>query len=267
MRLSAKSSTQSAPISDREFMARPFVQDYDLIYADKDYDKDIEAFQILAGMPSLTGTKVLEVGAGTGNHTVRLALKVGELVSVEVDSDFVEVLRGKIAAVGGKNTKVFDRPIEYLTESEFDAAGAFFHVLNYISPDRLESFFSALAGRLRSGARFVADAWNGAAVMLDPPREEIRRKTAGTTQIVQRIRPRTDVTRRRVSLDYEIDLESEGGTKKIIERIELYLWLREELQAVLQRVGFSDVAFWDYRLFPARARPESLRLWVCAVRN
>lgn len=265
--MSAKSLKASAPISDREFMARPFARDYDVIYADKDYDKDIEVFQALTGMPSLAGTKVLEIGAGTGNHTVRLAPEVGELVSVEIDSDFVEVLRGKIAAGGAKNTLVFDRPVEYLPESEFDAAAAFFHVLNYISPDRLESFFGALAKRLRSGARFVADAWNGSAVMLDPPRDEIRRKTAGTTQVVQRIRPRIDVTRRRVTLDYEIDLEREGRTTKIVERIELYLWLPEDLKSMLQRAGFSDVAFWDYRLFPGRARPDSLRLWLCAVRN
>jgi SAM-dependent methyltransferase len=248
-------------------MPRPFVQYYDVIYGDKDYDKDIETFAALAGVSTVAGKKVIEIGAGTGNHTFRLALKVGELVSVEIDTDFAEVLRSKLADGTQRNVSIFDCPIEALPEMGFDAAVAFFHVLNYIGQEHMESFLGGLAKRLKPGAHFIADVWNGAAAMLDPPREEVRRKTIGTTHVVQRIQPSIDIVRRTVTLNYEIDIGTEGQMNKLTERIQLYLWHREELERALHQAGFSDVTFWDYRLYPVHARAESWRLWLRAIRN
>jgi len=257
----------SAPTSGSRSVPRPFARRYDAIYADKDFGQDVTVFESLAGTAALAGKTVLEIGAGTGNHTLRLAQKVGKLVSVEIDADFAAVLRAKLAVCAPENLRFFDRPVESLSETGFDAAVAFFHVVNYVGPDSAASFLAALAARLKPGAHFVADLWNGSAALLDPPREEVRRKTAGTTQIVQHIRPRMDAARRTVTLNYEIALDEEDGREQFTECIELYLWLREELASALQQAGFSDVTFWDYRLFPASARPDSWRLWLRAVRG
>lgn len=248
-------------------MPRPFAQYYDAIYGDKDYDNDIVAFETIARLALPAEKRVLEIGAGTGNHSTRLARKVGRLVSIEIDADFAEVLKTKLAGGSAQNLSFFNCPVEKLLESGFDAAAAFFHVLNYIGPDHLESFFAGLAQRLKPGAPFVADVWNGSAALLDPPREELRRKNSGTMSIVQRIRPSFNVARRRVTLDYEIDIDTGQHQEKLAERIDLYLWFREELESILQCAGFSNVAFWDYRRFPAAAQPDSWRLWLRALRN
>lgn len=248
-------------------MARPFAQNYDVIYADKNYDNDIEVFEALAGATPLIDKKVIEIGAGTGNHTLRLALKVGELVSIETDADFAEILRVKLDGSAQQNIAFYDRPVENLPEMGFDAAVAFFHVVNYIGQQQLASFLSSLADRLKPGAYFVADLWNGAAAMIDPPREETRHKTVGDKYVTQHILPTVDAARRTVTLNYDIDIGGEGEIDKLTERIELYLWQREELVSALEQAGFSNVTFWDYKLFPQQPRPDSWRLWLRAIRD
>ena len=249
-------------------MPRPFAQHYDAIYADKNYDRDIQVFEELAHAPWLADKRVLEIGAGTGNHTLRLSTKVGHLVSVETDADFAKVLSHKLSRGAPQNIAFFEGPVENLFEMGFDAAVAFFHVLNYINKEQSASFLNGLAYRLKPGACFIADLWNGAAALIDPPREEIREKEFGDKHVIQRIRPSLDVARRTVTLNYQIDIERGGLTEQSFsEQIALYLWERDELAIALTRAGFSNIMFWDYRQFPAPATPESWRLWLRAIRD
>jgi SAM-dependent methyltransferase len=228
-------------------MPRPFVEHYDAVYADKDYDADIAAFESLAG--PLAGRKVLEIGAGSGNHSLRLAARAARLVSVEIDPDFGEVLQRKGIAC-------FIGPLQELPERQFDAAAAFFDVLNYV--DQMPAFLAALAERLKPGAPFVTDLWNAAAVAADPPRAEHRRKPGG---VEQKIRP--EVHGRNVTLHYRVRV----GEERFTERLALHLWFQEELRTMLEQAGFADIAYWDYRRYPAAAGAGSWKLWLRATRH
>ncbi|MDP1601634.1 MAG: class I SAM-dependent methyltransferase, partial [Legionella sp.] len=191
-------------------MVRPFARHYDAIYADKDYDSDISVLSTLCNSGDLSASRVLEIGAGTASHTVRLASRVKELVSVEIDPDFAALARRKIEAAAPTNVQFSSSPLDQLADGGFDGAAAFFHVLNYIpSNDRLP-FLRALSARLVPGAWFVTDMWNGDAVLRDPPRCETRNKTAGTTTIQQKITPAIDAAAGAVTLGYEIDIDQGG---------------------------------------------------------
>jgi SAM-dependent methyltransferase len=245
-------------------MPRPFVQHYDAIYADKDYAGDLEVLEAYAG--PLAGKSLLELGAGTGNHTLRLAPRVASLACVEIDPDFYEVLALKLAAASLPNVTRYACRLQELPASGFDAAAAFFHVLNYIGPSEMEAFLASLAARLRPGAPVVADLWNGAAALLDPPREERREKRSAAGRVTQHIRPELDRDRRMVALDYDISLEKVGVTQSFRERLVLFLWLKEELAALLRKAGFADVRFFDYRSWREPATDRSWRLWLIARR-
>lgn len=245
-------------------MPRPFVQHYDAIYADKDYGSDIEVLEAYAG--ALGGRSLLEIGAGTGNHSLRLSPLVASLVCLEIDPDFSEVLAAKLAAAALPNVTRHACRLQDLAARGFDAAVAFFHVLNYIGPEEMEGFLAALAARLKPGAPFVADLWNGAAALQDPPREDSREKRSAAGRVVQRIRPEFDRDRRMVTLNYDISLETASGAQAFRERLELHLWLREELGVLLRHAGFADVSFFDYRSWREPATDRSWRLWLRARR-
>lgn len=245
-------------------MPRPFVLHYDAIYADKDYVGDLDVLEAYAG--PLAGKTLLELGAGTGNHTLRLASRVASLACLEIDPDFNEVLAAKLAAAALPNVARYACRLQELPASGFDAAAAFFHVLNYIGPGEMEAFLASLAARLRRGAPLVADLWNGAAALRDPPREERREKRSAAGHVTQHIRPELDRDRRMVTLNYDITLKKAGVTESFRERLVLFLWLREELAALLGKAGFADVRFFDYRSWREPATGRSWRLWLHARR-
>lgn len=245
-------------------MPRPFVLHYDAIYADKDYGGDLEVLEAYAG--PLKGKRLLEIGAGTGNHTLRLAPKVAALACLEIDPDFSEVLADKLATAALPNVTRYACRLQELPAKEFDAAAAFFHVLNYIGPGEMETFLASLAARLRPGAPVVADLWNGAAALQDPPREERREKRSAAGNVTQHIRPELDRDRRMVTLNYDITLEKAGLAQSFRERLDLFLWLQEELATLLRKAGFTDVNFFDYRSWREPATDRSWRLWLRARR-
>lgn len=246
---------------------RPFARHYDAIYADKDYDSDISVLSALCGADGLPATRVLEIGAGTGSHTIRLAPRVKELVSVEIDLDFATLARRKIEAADLVNVQFSSFPLDQLPEGGFDGVAAFFHVLNYIDPDDLLPFLKAMSARLVPGAWLVTDMWNGDAVMRDPPRCETRNKTVGTTTIQQKITPAFDAAAGIVTVNYEIDVDHDGSIERFAEALKLHIWPLSDLEGMLGEAGFSEIQFWDWRQFPAPANGLSWRVWMRAIRR
>lgn len=247
-------------------MPRPFAEYYDLIYADKNYDKDIADFAAIVAHPRLKDLRILEIGAGTGNQTVRLAGLVKELTSVEIDPDFADVIERKLAISPPPNVAFWRQPLAVVDCFHNDAAVAFFHVLNYVGPDEIFELLRAIADRLRPGAPLIADVW-GYGAMVDPPRPETRIKRAGTALVTQKITPTLNDSDRRLFLDYEIEISGLTEPVRFGERLNIFLWHPEELSRQLVRAGFHAPSYWDYRQFPASAETRSYRVWLRSIRR
>jgi len=245
---------------------RPFVRHYDTLFADKDYDSDVATLATLAGAGATS--RVLELGAGTGSHSLRLGGLCREVVSVEIDADFHAACAARLRAAGARNVALHATPVERLPESGFDVAAAFFHVLNYIPPGNRGGFAGAIGDRVVPGGRFLADLWHAEAVERDPPREETRTKCAGGVRLVQRIAPRYVPGGAEVGLDYSFEVEASGRpVERFDERIRLYLWTRPALEATFRTAGFSHVEFRDWREPRRAAGPESWRVWLYARKS
>jgi predicted O-methyltransferase YrrM len=248
-------------------MPRPFAEHYDLIYCDKDYASDAALVAGFWNRPDMDRMRMLEIGAGTGNHSMLLAPRVRELVSVEIDADLASVARRKLAESGLGNIRLVEQPLAALPPEPFDHACALFHVLNYVFPAAMPEFLGALAARMKPGSRFVADLWNGEAALADPPRRESRTKSCGTAQIRQHILPELDAAERRVTLNYDIEISGPKLSARFQERLALHLWTLPVLQDHFTRAGFGDIAFYDYVRFPARASKQSWRVWMMAEKT
>lgn len=246
---------------------RPFVQYYDATYSDKDYGKDNEIFRSI--VKPAHRPKILEIGSGTGNQTLLIA-QWADVVAVEMDTDFSQVMRQKIAAQPA--ITIFEGDIGKLEDSNFDGAGAFFNVINYIhGRDALLHFFRSIAERLKLGAAMVCDMWHAEAVLLDGPKETTRIKHydnyLGKGTVTQTIVPTLNEQTRAIALDYNISYESQHGSiipAPFVERIDMFLWLEHEMIDVLHEAGFDEIEFYDGRNYPSPMTPESWTLWVVA---
>jgi predicted O-methyltransferase YrrM len=244
---------------------RPFAYNYDAVYSDKDYDAEIGVLRHLIAPDPTGGSKILEIGAGTGNHTLRLASLFRQVVAIEIDQDFASIARTKISSA--PNIQLVTLPVQDLRDSAFDAAAAFFNVLNYVSPEQMDEFLDAISSRLKPGCSFVTDLMNGEAVLADPPRAETRTKRIDDANISQQICPFLDVVRMTLDLNYTISVTRRANVDTFSEKLKMYLWRLDELQVILGKVGFRDVQFWDRRKFPAPATDTSWQVWMRATRS
>ncbi|MBI3418545.1 MAG: methyltransferase domain-containing protein [Proteobacteria bacterium] len=251
---------------------RPFARYYDVIYGDKDYARDIEAFrQIVAPVISqdLREGALLEIGAGTGNHTQRLAPLVKQLTAVEIDPDFAKLAREKITAAGFSNTEIKTGLLKHASLPAYHLAAAFFHVVNYMQDEgSFLSFLNALRTQLHKGGVFVFDLWHAEGVLTDPPRRETRQKTLDGFKIEQQINPAFDPARQTVQLDYAFAVTSpEGKTVRFTESLKVRLWKQTALESLFAEAGFAPLGCWDYRGFPDPLSETSLRAWAAFKRT
>jgi SAM-dependent methyltransferase len=247
-------------------MVRPFARHYDSIYSDKDYQADIAVLTTMCG-DDLAARQVVEIGAGTGNHTVRLARLVQKLVSIEIDPDFAEMAHLKIRDSASTNVDLQAVPIQNLPYFDFDGAAAFFNVLNYITPESRQSFIEALAARLKPGSWFLTDLWNGELVLRDPPRPETREKKHGTTNVRQEITPMLDAEAGTVRLSYNIEVAQEGSIERFADELTMHVWRLSELEHMLEEAGFTNIEFRDRRRFAEGANDSSWHVWMRATKR
>lgn len=244
---------------------RPFARHYDAIYSDKNYDGDIEVLLNLTNRKSLGSCKILEIGAGTGSHTIRLARLCSRLFALEIDTDFADVARPKTTE--HPNVQLLTTPVERLQETSFDGAVAFFNVLNYVAPPQMPAFLAGISSRLKTGGFFITDLWNADAVIADPPRPEVRRKQIGSTAVTQSISPLLDARQKTVQLDYEVVIRTANSQETFAETIKMHLWSLRELKAMLSEVGLDQVDFRDRRQPSSQATDLSWQVWMHATKQ
>ncbi len=240
------------------------MEHYDSIYGDKDYTRDIEVFARFAGLPARSTGQVLEIGPGTGNHTTLLSQVAERVVSVEIDADFVQLLRAKVMRLGLANVEIEQARLEKLEQRRFDAACALFHVLNYIEPTEMPMFIKSLGTCMKPNACFVADLWNYEAVKLDPPKREVRRKPLANAMLSQTIEPYFDVATRTVRIDYRISIEPSEPQVDFCETLRLRMWSRDDLKELFRQAGFRDIGFFAHADTDRAPDERSFRQWLCA---
>jgi putative AdoMet-dependent methyltransferase len=130
------------------------------------YDADVrnEADPIRAGYSALLdwvvasaaagpSETVTDLGAGTGNLAARLG-PVGRLVCVDASTKMLDLARAKLPSA---TEYVVADLLEYAGDGERDLdVVVSTYAIHHLTGDEKSVLFRALAGRLRSGGRFVA---------------------------------------------------------------------------------------------------------------
>lgn len=207
-------------------MTNLFYRYYDTLFKKKDYSAETELVFRLAGKFGVDPERILEIGCGTGNHTVFLAQKSKEVVAIDVDPKMVELCRAKIKRKSIKNVTALHTRVEDLEENGFDLALALFNVVTYIaSTEELESFMQGVAKQLNLGGIFVFDCWNGVAALRDPPKT----KTGTDYTLV----PTTDFFNQVTRLTYRIGQDSYSFSQT--------LWTPMQIQSAIKAAGMETL--------------------------
>ena len=169
---------------------------YDALYSEKDYANECDMVESLIGdFGTIKPVKrILDLGCGTGNHAVPLALRGYSVTGIDRSADMLARARAKAAVAGVSGATDFhqgDLRRLRLTGEPYDAAIMMFAVLDYqTTDDDVKSVLASVRAHLSVGAALVFDVWHGPGVIADKPgaRERIVKIQDG------QIRRRTTVT-------------------------------------------------------------------------
>jgi SAM-dependent methyltransferase len=153
---------------------------YDLLYANKNYEQEVNYVKKLIDENYPNSKVMLELGSGTGNHSVYFSKLKYEIHGIDLSKSMVNISRGKNILnasfhVGDISNFKFDK--------KFDVCISLFHVISYVTDlSLLLKVFNNIYSSLKPGGIFIFDCWNKPAVILDPP---IIRKTTFENEILK----------------------------------------------------------------------------------
>lgn len=93
---------------------------------------------------------VLDIGCGNGNFALLLQNDGYKVVGIDLSENMVKNAKSK-----GVDARAID--IENIYDEKFDCATAVFDVLNYITPDNLQSFFGSIWKLLNENGILIVD--------------------------------------------------------------------------------------------------------------
>lgn len=218
-----------------------FYRYYDSLFAAKDYSGEVEAvINHCASYPLQPLEHILEIGCGTGNHTLKLAQMPGVRVSaVDVDPEMLALAQMK--AEQAFKTNISFAPSMSRVRN-VDLCVALFNVVNYICDDEsLGLFFGNIAKSLRLQGLLIFDCWNGTAVLLDPPGSKTYEQRCDGQKVCCHLTSQTDVIKKMTTMNYQLDLFDRSGKKLESGNYQLdhRLWTPGQLKTTLKEAGLE----------------------------
>lgn len=234
---------------------------YDLLYEDKDYNKECGYLEYLWDQYSDIPVKsILDLGCGTGGHSILLAQRGYDVVGID-RSEMMLCQAMKRAQSEGVGIDFVKGDITNFHERRtFDSAIAMFAVIGYLtSNEELLSAFKCVRRSLKKKSLFVFDVWHGPAVLRQKPEDRLKIVGEGTEKIYRFAHPRMDALTNTVQVDYLI-LNSDKKDE-IRESHSMRYFFVPEIELIAGLCGFEFVKALS---FLSEQDPPSLSSWNMA---
>jgi SAM-dependent methyltransferase len=242
-----------------------YADSYDALYADKDYVAECDLLEGIFRGARRPVRSVLDMGCGTGRHSVELARRGYEVVGVDLSARMLErarrraveeAARGVTFALGDIQTVQLGR--------RFDAVISMFAVVGYqIGDAAVRSTMANVRRHLEPGGPFVFDVWYGPAVLATGPSARVKTVTTEAGEVERRavgaLEPGSNVC----SVSYELTRRSAGQrTVTTRETHRMRYFFEDDLARYLEaaELGLQAVA-----AFPDVENPPSVASWNVLV--
>jgi len=129
---------------------------YDLVYQDKDSESEINLLEKI--LKEYDVKKILDIGCGTGRHSMILAKKGYDILGIDKSIDMVKVARTKIKLdnLRFKHCSI----LKFKKQEIFDACLSLFDVIGYLKKKDIPKFFKIVSEHLQKNGLFIFDYWD-----------------------------------------------------------------------------------------------------------
>jgi SAM-dependent methyltransferase len=231
---------------------RAYAAAYDTIYREKDYDAEVALIErIFLEHSQRPVRSVLDLGCGTGGHSLRLGARGFDVAGVDLSPHMLGEAKAKTVGLSGKVSFYLADIRDVRLDRAFDAAIMMFAVLGYQRENAdVHRALSSARRHLRPGGLLVADVWYGPAVLRERPSERVRVITSPRGKVIRSSSGELDTSRHLCHVHFHLwDLEGNRLTAETEEDHAMRYFFPKELPLFLESAGFSLVrlgAFPDF---------------------
>ncbi len=215
---------------------------YDQIYSDKSYTKEVNFIvKNLRKYGKKNIQNVLDIGCGTGSHSVLLAKKGFSITGIDKSKTALDIAKKKFELNNQKGKFLIKDFRNFQITPKFDACISLFCSMCYLQNlDDLEKALKSINQSLKKNGLFVFDIWNGNAVISQGPsikEKKIKNKDLEITRVAT---PKIDYVRQICNISYDCTVVK---NKKIIDNFvethPIRYHFLDDLVWILEKNGFK----------------------------
>jgi len=232
-------------IDDREPFQKSYADYYDIIYEDKDYERECDFLESLFSKYGNRPSSVLDVGCGTGGHSLVLARRGYHITGIDSSKFMLARAMTKAAEQRLDNVSFLNMDMRNIQlNNRYDVAISMFSAINYIlSLTELHALFTGVYKCVTPDGLFIFDFWNGAAVMNLKPEQRVKLVDKDDIKIIRTVKPTLDPIKQIIENQYVIYvLKNNDPMRKFTERHVLRFHFPSEIEYVLNETGFRLIA-------------------------
>lgn len=220
-----------------------YADQYDLLYGDKDYEAECDLLEQAFKKYSNSVKTVLDIGCGTGNHSIPLAQRGYQVTGVDLSENMLAHAREKAKSSNAPSSLSFtqgDARTVDLTQ-KFDAVLMMFAVLGYqLTNEDVLAALNTARKHLNPGGVFIFDVWYGPAVLAVRPSERVKVIPTADGKVIRAASGALDTARHLAEVKYHLWRIS--GDKLVSETEEAHqmrYFFPQELALFLSSCGLA----------------------------
>jgi 2-polyprenyl-3-methyl-5-hydroxy-6-metoxy-1,4-benzoquinol methylase len=215
---------------------------YDIIYSDKDYEKECDFLEEIFRKYSHHMPKtILDVGCGTGGHIISLAMRGYTLTGLDASKIMIRIAKEK----GSKKNVSVDFYVmdarKLQLNERFDACISMFATMDYIIKNEgIQKTLHNIRKHLKNGSLFIFDFWYGPAVLTILPSMRTKVIEKGGTRIIRISQPQLDSLHHICKVRYHLVVIKENRViDEVKETHTVRFFFPEEIKHYLEENGFK----------------------------
>ena len=223
-----------------EVFGETYASAYDAMYVGKDYESECDLLE--SAFDQFTDdeiSSILDLGCGTGNHSLRLAERGYDVEGVDISPEMLSEASNKARAMGISPAFTQGDVRDVRLDKRFDAVILMFAVIGYqLTNEDLDATLATAASHLRPGGLLIFDAWYGPGVIVSPPGDGSRVIETADGPLQRKVSGSLDVRRHRATVRYDLSVNGHETT----EVHEIRYLFPMEIERLLATSGFEMLA-------------------------